>query len=527
MSSSSSIFNKIMVKEPPRATFDLSYDLKLTLPMGKLIPIHVQECIPGDTFRHSTQSLLRCMPLVTPVMHNVNVYTHSFFVPNRILWKNWEDFITGGHDGHADPALPYIDTLEDAPNEGSLADYLGVPIKANGVTQLGESINALPFAAYERIWFDYYRDQNLQDLEPIELTNGSQTSPTIARIMELKNRSWQHDYFTSALPFAQKGDAVNIPIGGEGEVKYTPLGVADRLYDLDISQPNPNPLYAPDGLLTDGTGGIYGKDGMNVTPASLDVSKNHTATFQNGTSTINDLRTAYALSRWLEKNARSGSRYNENTWANFHVKIPDSRLQRAEYLGGSKSNMVISEVLQTSETTDTSNTPQGNMVGHGISVDSGKEYSYRCVEHGYIITIMSIMPKTAYQQGIPRHFLKKDRFDYYWPDFAHLGEQPVYQAEIYANYQTNTPNEVFGYLPRYSEYRYNESRVAGAMRTTLKNWHFGRIFSNKPALNEQFLKCVPRKDPFAVIDPDVHEIVAHVFHRITATRPIPKYGIPI
>jgi hypothetical protein len=240
-------------------------------------------------------------------------------------------------------------------------------------------------------------------------------------------------------------------------------------------------------------------------------------------TTINELRRAFRLQEWLEKNARGGTRYIENILAHFGVKSSDSRLQRPEYITGVKSPVVVSEVLQTGQS-DT--TPQGNMAGHGISVTSGRTGSYYCEEHGYIIGIMSVMPKTAYQQGIPKTFLKNDPLDYFWPSFAHIGEQEVQVQELYA-YTSNKEN-TFGYVPRYAEYKYMPSRVAGDFRTTLDYWHLGRIFDSEPSLNQDFIECTPSATSriFAVEDPDAQKLYCHVLNKIKAVRPMPKYGTP-
>jgi hypothetical protein len=478
--------------------------------MGQLTPILTLECVPGDKFNLGCESLVRFAPLIAPVMHRMDVSMHYFFVPNRILWSNWEKFITDANSGIVSPFLSMAtgwNTNTDLQNAKSLktADYLGVP--PIGTTGVVQNINALPFAAYQAIYNEYYRDQNLQTPVNYKLTDGA-NDLTIDRLVELtklRNRAWEHDYFTSSLPFAQKGAAVDIPIG---------------LVEGDL------PVY-----LNSSSG-----TSLNGTPASVNVAAQggrtdvpadslyaDTSNAEIEPTTINDLRRAFRLQEWLEKNARGGTRYIESILSHFGVRSSDARLQRPEYITGVKTPVVVSEVLNTTGQTD--GLPQGNMAGHALSISSGKSGSYFCEEHGYIIGIMSIMPKTAYQQGIPKTFLKNDTLDYYFPSFANIGEQPVTKNELYA--YTSNANDTFGYVPRYAEYKFMPSRVAGEFRTTLDYWHLGRIFATEPNLNSTFIECKPEDTTriFAVED-GTDPLYCHVYNKIQAVRPMPKYGTP-
>ena len=494
------LFNSIKLQRPKKNVFDLTHDVKLSAEMGNLTPILTLECVPGDKFELGCESLIRFAPMIAPVMHRMDVSMHYFFVPNRILWQNWEKFITGNDEVVA----PFITTRTDVQNaaQKKFLDYLGVPPNN---TFNAQPISALPAAAYQCIYNEYYRDQNLIAPVDYKLTDGDNLS-NIDDLLVLRKRAWEHDYFTASLPFAQKGAAVDIPLGtittpynkiqGTGGVDVAQVGGGS--YDVD---PAPSPL----------ANGLY--------------APGQTAEVEP--TTINDLRRAFRLQEWLEKNARGGTRYIESILTHFGVKSSDKRLQRPEYITGVKSPVVISEILNT--TGQDGGLAQGNMAGHGISVTSGRSGSYYCEEHGYIIGVMSVMPKTCYQQGIPKTFLKNDNLDYFWPSFAHIGEQAVTNNEIYA--YTNAANDTFGYVPRYAEYKYMPSRVAGEFRDDLNFWHLGRIFDSAPALSGEFVSCTPTKRIFAVLEGPGSEatdsLYCHVLNKIKAVRPMPKFGTPM
>lgn len=501
------LFNSIKLNRPKKNFFDLTHDVKLSLDMGDLVPMCLMEAVPGDKFKISCDSLLRFAPLIAPVMHRMNVTMHYFFVPNRILWPNWEKWITQNETATtAHPTVSFA-TPSDG-RYGKLADYLGIPTPPD-VQVNSETVSALPFAAYQMIYNEYYRDQNLIDPVNFTLTDGSNNSN--AELFTLRKRAWMHDYFTASLPFAQKGAAVDIPLGtvqfnddwtaGEDPVfvKYDGTPAADGAIEQDT-------VIDP-----------FIKSGTDA-PVAYDPK----GSLVNEPTTINELRRAFKLQEWLERNARGGTRYIESILSHFGVRSSDKRLQRPEYITGVKSPVVISEVLNT--TGEDGGLPQGNMSGHGISVSSGRYGDYYCEEHGYIVGIMSVMPITAYQQGVPKHFLKvEDPFQYYWPTFAHIGEQEVFDNEIWA-YHAGTPG-TFGYVPRYAEYKYMPSRVSGDFRSTLDYWHLGRIFASKPSLNKEFVECDPGKRIFAVESTE-DSLYAHVLNKVTAIRSMPKFGNP-
>lgn len=512
-----SIFTDIQLKKMPSSTFDLSHQVKFSAKIGQLIPCMIMETLPGDVFSSNTAQLVRTAPLIAPIMHQVSVYTHFFYVPNRLLWDNWEDFISGGEDGLQEPVFPTVDLGIFNNVEGSLMDYLGIPTDV--ATQ---EVNALPLAAYQLIYNEYYRDQNLIDERNYKLVDGDNS--TEKDLLDLHNRAWQHDYFTSALPWTQKGPIATIPLGTEAPIVYD----NDRGNTVVIDnatgaayQPTTNPA-----MLVNNLGNIVGEDAPNP-QLDLAVGFNHYADLSQATAnTIIDLRNAFRLQEWLERNARAGSRYFEFIRAHFNVDVGDARVNRPEFLGGGTTPISFSEVLQTSGTGQTgSTTPQGNMAGHGISLGESSSWKYRCKEHGFIIGIMSIMPKTSYQDGMARFFHKKDKFDYYFHAFAHIGEQPIYNREIYQ--QNNSQDEeIFGYTPRYAEYKYINDRVAGKFRTSLDVWQGGRKFSSLPLLNQEFIECESSEMDRLFAVQGEEQLYIQCYHQVRARRHMPYFSTP-
>lgn len=503
------LFEEIRLTKPGRNVFDLSQERKLSCNMGDLVPIMCQEVVPGDKFKVSSELLMRLAPLVSPVMHRVNVFTHFYFVPNRLTYKEWPDFITGGETGSSVPSFPQLSYSEARRSQfvkGSLADYLGIPVPKTGTMLQGSYISALPFRAYQLIYNEYYRDQNLQS--KVAVTDASTvTGGEDAVITVLRKRAWEKDYFTSCLPYAQKGGSVSLPSTNTVTYKDAKTSGAGANTNGNITNVagNPGAVNTPGGVIKI----------ENIQDISTSI-------------TITDLRRAARLQEWLEKNARSGSRYVESILAHFGIKSSDQRLQRPEYLGGGKQPVVISEVLNTSAT---ATEPQGNMAGHGISVGNTNAFQKEFEEHGYIIAIMSVLPITSYQQGMSRLWTKFDKFDYFWPEFAHIGEQAVLNSEIYFPTTeaagTYNKDSVFGYQSRYAEYKFNESTVHGDFRDNLAFWTMGRIFANGPNLNDAFIKSDPTHRVFAVTDTNIHKLYVQVYHNIKAIRPMPVFGDPI
>jgi len=509
------IFNTVALKKPAQNRFDLSHDFKMSFSMGELVPTCCMEVLPGDQVTIGVENFLRFMPLISPVMHRIKVTTHYFFVPNRILWPEWEQWITGND---TESQAPFMNVNSITCEVGSLMDYLGYP---TGAITADLQASPLPIAAYLKIFDEYYRDQNLQTPKSIPVNSGENDTFLTYATEQPLHRAWQHDYFTSALPFAQKGDSVQIP-----------LTTAEDVVVQHNNTGQPGIMRDAAGNVISGIGAIDQQAGpaplarsvhADDEPATYDPNGSLVVDIQADATDINTLRFAFRLQEWLEKNARAGTRYVENLLAHWGVRSSDARLQRPEYIGGSKQNMVISEVLATAQST-ADNIPVGNMAGHGISVGGGNRFNYRAEEHGYIIGIINVQPDTAYQQGLHRSFSRFNRLDYAWPTFAHIGEQEVKNKEIFAN--GGAPEATFGYVPRYSEYKFMNSRVAGELKNTLDFWHLGRIFTDQPTLSEEFISCFPSTRIFAVTESNEDHIISHVMNNIQVVRKLPRYGIP-
>ena len=521
----SKIFNSVPGNRVKRNVFNLSHERKMSMNMGQLIPMLMQEVVPGDTFRVDSEIMMRLAPMLAPVMHRVNVYTHYFFVPNRIIWNEWEDFITG----NGTPVFPKIRVGEEsAPDvkdlftdEGTLPDYMGFPTyrfpSLAGASDF--ELNALPFRAYQKIYNEYYRDQDL--VEEVDISDASGITDEHNETLDLltiRRRAWEKDYFTSARPWAQKGDSVELPLTGSADIVYN-----DDPLNTQILRSSNNSSTQPNANLQTKTSGILTND-VNQLNSVLDLNGTHKVDLSSATaSTINELRRAFQLQKWLERNARSGSRYTEVLQAHFGVKSSDARLQRPEYLGGGRQAVSISEVLQTSEATLDS--PLGAMSGHGISVGRSNRFKRFFEEHGYVIGIVSVLPRTAYQQGIPKIFRKFDKFDYFWPEFQHIGEQEIKNYELFWN-NDEVDEETFGYTPRYAEYKQQPSSVHGDFRNDLKYWHMGRVFDSRPNLNDLFVTAVPTTRIFNVTDINVDKLWVQIYNNVKAVRPMAVYGEP-
>lgn len=505
-----------------RSKFSLSHYRLFSGRMGMMMPIGITECLPGDTFQQATSVFLRCSPLVTPVMHPVHVTVHHWFIPTRLLWNKWEDFITGGPDGMDASVMPTI----KAPAQGgfavgSLADYMAVP---SGIPNL--EVCALPFRAYALLYNECYRDQDLESELPLSLESGLDTTTNTT----LQRCDWARDYFTTARPWPQKGPSVTVPVNyGDGsgpslsaiQITGSPQLVSSgagwqKINDGVSSGVKYNAWCA--------SSGSPANAGLSVNKGTLAASATITPGDPGiGSVDINQLREAFALQRFEEHRALYGSRYVEYL-RYLGVKSSDGRLQRPEYLGGSRQTIQFSEVLQTAPGGDD---PVGALKGHGIGAMRTNRYRRFFEEHGYVLTVMMVRPISVYMQGLSRMWNRRVKEDYYQRELQHIGQQEVLTKELYAgNAEGPTADDVvFGYQNRYDEYRWHESYVSGEFRNILNSWHMARDFANAPTLNADFINAVPTTRIFAAQQNDTLYCMAN--HSIQARRLMSKYGNPI
>ena len=512
----SNFMNTIKVGNIKSNFFDLSYDVKTSFEMGYLIPSPPIDCVPGDRITLGAKSIVRFAPLVAPVMHRYDVRHEYYFIPKRLLWNNWENWITQTEVAGDLPAYPFI-TINGGtatPDNYSLLNYLGLPWNLAGVGE-NRNVSAMIPAAYQMVWDQYYRPQYIIDQDPdaFTLIDGD-NSANFNAICTLRQRAWERDILTANLPEAQKGDPVMIPIGSANVVVDPLASGGGRFVGADDHFPvGANPVS------TNAFGDVQAGNPLET---ALYDPNNTLKTDDLGATTINDLRLAYALQRLKEKLMRGGSRLTEFLRVVFGVTPQDARLDRAEYITGVKAPIVISEVLNT---TGTEELPQGNMSGHGVGVvneDYNKPYYVQ--EHGYIICMTSVIPRTAYQQGIDLMWQKmSDPTQEYTPDLSHIGEQATKNQEIFAF--TADDADDFGYVPRYAEYKTMRSYVTGEFQTSLQQWHSGRIFGSPPVLDAAFIMCSVDNRIFAVPSANNH-LYAQIYHEVKAVRKMPKFGTP-
>jgi hypothetical protein len=455
-----------------RSKHNLSHMHLLTSDMGKLVPINVTEVLPGDTVQQHSNVLIRVSPLAAPIYHPVKARVHHFFVPNRLVWDGWEDFITGGPDGNDASTPPQITTTAE---EKTLLDYMGVPPVA------GVDVSAIPIRAFNLIYNEYYRDQDL-------------VNERLEDDIEVPNIAWEKDYFTSARPWTQKGSDVTIPLGDTAPVLG--IGKASNTY----TQVDTNNWESG------GVGQRTYASSEEIDNASFDTrfrveedperpGQPHIFAdlSQAIGANINDVRKAFAIQRYQEARARYGSRYTEYL-RYLGVTPTDARLQRPEFLGGGSTMLNFSEILQTSPEANQGGVSEfgvGDLYGHGIAALRSNKYRRFIEEHGYIISLMSVRPHAMYPQGINRTWLRTDKEDFYQRELEHIGQQEVFNNEVYADAADG--GQVFGYQDRYMDYRYQQSHVSAEFRDTLNYWHMGREFASTPVLNQSFTDCVPTK----------------------------------
>lgn len=537
------IFSSVKRQKAKRNNFDMRHTVDATCNMGELIPVMCEEVLPGDTWKINSEVMMRMLPLAAPIMHRINARVEYFFVPTRLIWDEFKDFITGGRDGLQTPQMPQLslENLEAFLDYGMLPEHLGVQVDVENYPEDG-AVSALPFRAYQKIYHDYYRDPTLDPEyeDSYSMDSGLMDDTQTNRLCILRKRCWEKDYFTSALTTPQRGGDVELPLGESAPVQLID-DYSDMSWTVRRTQTNAGqyPANSDAGLATSDNEGPVGtphlvQDGVTDEKLVMDPEGTLEADLTAATAaTVEDLRLATRLQIWLERNMRSGYRYIEQMLSHFGVVSSDARLDRTEFLGGGKFPVVISEVLQTSKTEEASEpSPQGNMAGHAIGVGNSNGFKKYFEEHGYLIAIFSVMPRTKYMQGTRRHFFKDNKFDFAWPAFAHLGEQPVYDGELYFANTTdlNGAKNTFGYQSRYSEYKHIPSTVRGQFKSTLDFWHMCRKFDvldGQPALNSSFVHADPTHRIFADTSEDNDKIMFAIYNNAFATRLLPVYGTPM
>lgn len=511
-----------------RSKFNRSHVLKTTFDEGKLIPIFVDEVLPGDSFKLKVTTFTRMATPIFPVMDNLYLDTFFFFVPMRLIWDNFQKFM-GEQENPGDSTDFLIPTYQanntTAVDVGTLGDYFGLPTVAN------VPFNILPFRAYWLIWNEWFRDENLQDSAPVSKADQGQAWSETTQVngfnwYDCAPRGKRYDFFTSCLPWPQKGPGVELPLGDTAPVFGLDSSGSlsnDLLFKTESSSPT---LARFASSKSDGHVIAYNQSLTQQLP-SIGFQSNMVADLSNASAaTINSLRQAFQLQRYYEKDARGGTRYIEKIKSHFGVTSPDARLQRPEYLGGHTDRININPVVQTSSTDSTS--PQGNLSAFGVSGARYHGFSKSFVEHGYIIGLANVRADLTYQQGINKMWSRKTVLDFYWPSFAHLGEQAVLNKEIYAQ-GTSQDDEVFGYQERYGEYRYKPSMITGKFRSTyaqsLDAWHFSQKFENLPTLSNQFIQDHPPISRCLAVPSEPHFLMDAAFN-LKCVRPMPLFGTP-
>jgi hypothetical protein len=543
-----------------RSAFDLSHSVKTSFYAGLLVPVFCDEVIPGDTWQLQTNSLLRLGTPMVPFMDNVYVDFHYWFVPARLVWKNWKPFM--GEKKTLKSTTDFVIPTYIPPSSpiagvnppfkfvsGSVGDYFGLPV---GSYIKSGTINVLPFRSYQLIWNEFYRDQNLQ--EPLQVSV-EDTGENVSNL-PLLPRGKRHDYFTSCLPWSQKGNPVSITLGISAPVVSN--GLRPTFSTTGGTQIN---LSTTPGVFTGfplGAGLQYGGTNFNVALTPTAMSTPNTtgaagplyfadqsglqADLRNVTAlNINQLRQAFAMQAFLEKDARSGTRYTEMILAHFGVSSPDARQQRPEYLGGGTQLFNTTPVPQTSSSTSSS--PQGTLGAFSVSSNTNAGFEKSFTEHGYIIGLASARIDQTYQEGIRKMWTRSLRYDFAFPVFAHLGEQTVLNKELFNSGNSAVDDGIFGYQERYAEYRYKPSHVTGRMRSkyaqSLHAWHLAQDFSSTPVLNDAFIREVTMTSPPTGLPTAIHplnrvlstggtehHIFGEIYFRLKAVRPLPTYSIP-
>lgn len=515
-----SIFSKVSRSKLPSNVFkDLSYSNKFDMQVGLLYPVHVEEIVPGDVFFSGHGAMVRSQPMVTPVMHNFNYNVRWFFVPNRLVWENFESFIANQEKGKKTPGLesphvhPYLQSKSGLPNK--LHDMLGLP-PLDGISDFsnpidqyidyGLTINALPYRCYNLIWNEYFKDENTMDDLPVLMNDGPDSTE-----FALQRVSWKKDYFTSALPWAQRGEEVQL-IGRVilGNQDNPQIYVNGRGEQLDY------PGTAVFGVNSDNDNPMISHDGSHDEEVWMDPNGTLSADLSFAA-----IRRATALQRFLERSALGGNRYAELLLAHFGVRSSDQSLQRPQYLGGGVCPINVSPVEQNSAT-GSGQTPQGTLAGKGVGVGSmyfNKPHLF--TEHGWLMGVAFIRPDADYCQGLSRHNMKMDRFDYYWPDFQNIGEQEILNREIFASSNLSDNNGTFGYQSRYAEYKWHGNEIHGEFRSSLRSWVAPRSFDEVPTLSKEFIECDLDISNNMALSPDVYPpFMVEAMNVVNARRPM-------
>ena len=513
-------FSQVPAVEIPRSSFDRSHGHKTTFDAGLLVPIYVDEALPGDTFNMNMTGFARLATPIFPIMDNMFMETFFFAVPLRLVWDNWEKF--NGQQRDPGDSTDFLVPILDPPAQGfaieSLPDYMGIP---HGISDI--VVNALHFRAYNLIWNDWFRDENLQDSKDVQKGDG----PDNLNQYAVWRRGKRHDYFTSALPFPQKGDPVSVLISGDAEVQRINSLAEPTFADADALGHTLNASNASTDLDIQPTTGPAG--GGPMTWLNPGLKTNFDINSSAGIE-INDMRQAFQVQRLLERDARGGTRYTEIIRSHFGVTSADQRLQRPEYLGGGSTPINITPVAQTSATgiDEDTNSPQANLSAFGTASLHNHGFTKSFTEHCVIIGLVNVRADLTYQQGLNRMWSRATRFDFFWPALSHLGEQSILNKEIHM-VGTAADEQVFGYQERYAEYRYKPSQITGKFRSTsetgLDAWHLSQDFVSVPVLGETFIEDNPPIDRVIAVPGEPHFLFDSYFN-LRCARPMPLYGVP-